>query len=263
MAAKKAAAKTTALVPWDKKFAEYATESKEQVKNIVTGGLSLKFGHNSIEVGGSSLPGGRVECIILGTAALNAWYRKAYDSNDVTIPDCYAMSSIADDPDMAPHVDAPDKQAALCADCPKNEFGTAKVGRGKECGNNLRLAVILGKDAKDADGVVVAEMATAKISPTNMKHYKGYLDSVVEEHGRPLWAVVTEITSHDDKKTQIRLEFKMVDLIEDDDILLALEKRYKKIRDEKLLLRPYAPLAEKPKKPTTGKSSKFAGKKAR
>ena len=265
MAAKKAAAKTTALAKWDEKFAKYAKEGKEQLKNIATGGIGVRFGHGTITVAGNAIPGGKLECVIIGTAALNAWYIKAYNADEASAPDCYALANDVDDPAMAPHPQATSKQSPTCAECEKNQFGTASTGRGKACGNNLRLGLLTADDASDAEGAVTAELATAKISPTNRKAYKAYTDMLEEEHGRPVWAAVTEIQSFHDDKTQIRLEFKLVDPIEDDAILQALEKRYLKIRDEGTLLRPFAMIdksAQKKAGSSAGKSKKFAAKKA-
>jgi hypothetical protein len=266
MATKKAApakpAKSTALIPWNEKFAKYAKEGKEQIKNIGTGGVSVKFGRNTITVGGVTVPGGKMEAVIIGSCALNAWYEADFDPNDAQPPDCYAFSVIADDPDMAPHESAANKQSDNCADCEKNQFGTAKTGRGKACSNNIRLGLITGKDASDANGASSAELAVAKVSPTNLKNYAGYIKSLDDEHGRPIWSVVTEISSHDDPKTQIRLEFRLVDLIEDEALLATLEKRFLGIQGK--LQTPYGPPIDRPK-PAARKSvnQKFAGKAGR
>lgn len=261
MASKKAAKSTTALVKWDEKFSKYAKETKDQVVNIGTGGLSVKFGRGSITVGETPVKGGALECIVVGHCALNRWNEAAYDADNKQPPDCYAFSLISDDPETAPHPAATNKQAEKCADCDKNVFGSAITGKGKACGNTIRLGLITAKDAEDAASISAAELASAGVSPTNLSRFKKYLDTVLEEHGRPLWAVITEITSHNDEKTQIRLEFKMVSLIEDDDVLQALEKRYLKVQD--VLQKPFAaPSEKKPAgKKATGGNKKFAAKK--
>ena len=260
MAGKKAV-KTTALVPWNEKFAKYAKAAKEQIKNIGVGGVGIKFGRNSITVGGVAVPGGKMECVILGSCALNAFYEEAYDPDSPTPPACYAFSVVSDDPDMAPHEQVPDKQSVLCTDCPKNQFGTASVGRGKACGNKIKLGILVAADIEEAVGISTAELGTALVSPTNLKNYAGYVKAVAEEHGRPLWAVVTEISSHDDPKTQIRLEFKLVELIENDDILEALEKRADQDKLQEVLQQPFTAATERPAKPARGSANKkFAAK---
>jgi len=268
--AKKAPAKSagkagTAIVRWDEKFSKYAKESKEQVANVGTGGgVSVSFGHGTITVAGSVIKSGKMECVVVGSCALNKWYKTQYNPDDRQPPDCYALAVISDDPDMAPHAQASDKQSAKCADCEKNQFGTANTGRGKACGNTIRLALLTGEDASDAESVAAAELATASVSPTNRKYYSEYVDTLLEEHGRPPWAVVTEVQSHHDDKTQIRLEFRMVSLIEDDDVLTALEKRFLKVQD--FLQKPFSAPIERAKAPASkakaGGSQRFAGKKA-
>lgn len=260
--------KSTALVPWSEKFAAYAKQSTEQVKDI-GGGVGIQFGHNDITVAGKSV-GKTIEVIILGSCPHNRWFKEGYDKDNKQPPDCYAfapldpehpgLTLLGSDPNMAPHSAVKNKQAEKCCDCEKNVFGSAKTGRGKDCTNTLRLGCLLGKDVEDGDGAKSAELATAGASPTNLKHYKKYVDMLADDHGRPPWAVVTEITSHDDKETQIRLEFKMVNEIEDDEVLEELEKRFLKIQDE--LQKPYPAPSEKgaaTAKTGAGKSAKFAG----
>ena len=259
-------AKTTAIVPWTEKFAKYAKQSTEQLKGIGAGGVGVKFGRGSISVGGLPVPSGQLECIVLGSCALNKWYDGDYDPNDAQPPDCYAFAIVTTDEDMAPHADSTSPQSEKCADCEKNQYGTARTGRGKACANTLRLGLIVAKDADDAASISTAEMATAGVSPTNLKNYAGYVKALEEEHGRPPWAVVTQISSHDDPKTQIRVEFKMVSLIEDDEVLEALEKRFLKIQDA--LQQPYGPKIDRPapapapRGRAVASNAKFAGKSA-
>jgi hypothetical protein len=265
MATKKAVAKKpgTAIMPWTDKFAKYAKESKEQVANVGTGGgVSVSFGHGTITVGGSIVKSGRLECVVLGSCALNKWYKTQYNPDDRQPPDCYALAVISDDPEMRPHPQATDKQSEDCTSCDKNVFGSANTGRGKACGNTIRLGLFTAEDASDAESIAAAELATAGVSPTNRKYYSEYVDLLMDEHGRPPWAVVTEIQSHHDDKTQIRLEFRMVSLIEDDDVLQALEKRFLKVQEK--LQQPFsAPIDRKaaPAGKKAGASQRFAAKK--
>ena len=263
---KKSASKSTALVPWTERFAKYAQQTTEQVKNIGGSSLSVSFGRGSITIGDAKVPGGRLECVILGSCALNRFYKKDWDPNDKQPPDCYAFALVSDDPEMRPHPQASDKQSEDCASCPQNVFGSAKTGRGKACANTIRLGLITAKDAEDADSAAAAELATAGVSPTNRAHYAAYAKALLEDHGRPPWSVVTEISSYDDPKTQIRLEFKMVETIDDDDVLKALEKRFLSIQDK--LQTPYAAPVDRKAANAKGEkavaaSRKFVGGKGR
>lgn len=252
--------KSKALVPWKEKFAGYAKDTRKQVENV-GGGVGIKFGRGSIQVGGIPVKGGKLECVIIGSCALNAWFEDDYNKDDVQPPDCYAFAINVGDEDMKPHEKAESPQHEDCAGCPQNQFGTAKTGKGKACSNRVRIGAIAAKDAKDADTVVSAQLAIGSVSPTNLKHWAAYVKLLDEMDGGPRqpWNVVTEIQSFDDQDTQIRLEFRLVETIDDGDILTALEKRYNKVQDA--LQVPYGPKIERAKGPAAGGSRKFAGAK--
>lgn len=261
MATKKvAASKSTSLVRWDEKFAKHAKDNKEQVKNIGTGGQSITFKPGAIYINkDTKVANNKLETVILGFCALNRWNAEAYDSSNPQPPDCYAFSVMVDDPEMGPPA-LPNRQSDKCFDCDKNVFGTATNGKGKACANTIRMGALTGKDCEDASSIAAAELYTAGISPTNLTHFKKYQDQVMEDTGRPLWAVVTEIQSQPDPKTQIRLEFKLVSLIEDDEVLTALEKRVEKIQEA--LQKPFSAPTDRKPPIQAGGNKKFAAKKA-
>lgn len=244
--AKKAAKKSpgTALAKWDEKFAQHIKSGLDKMKGIGFGGLAIKFGRGKIEVGDSAFKDGKVEVVIIGFNAMNAWYESAYDATAITPPTCYALGD--DHENLIPHekVPAKDRQADCCNNCDKNVLGSAPVGKGKACGNRERLAVLLASDCSDGPSAGTAEMATGSLSPTNVSAFKEYLDNIAAQEKRPVWAVVTEITSEDDAKTQIKVSFKLVETIDDDDVLLALEKRLEKANE--VLFMPYTPVQEAP-----------------
>lgn len=261
MALKKTAANKgagTAIVKWDDKFAKYAKESKEQIANVGDIGMSVRFGRGSISVGDLQVKNNQLDCVVIGHAAVNTFYEGAWDPNERTPPTCFAIASNFGDPEMKPHPNVLHPVNGQCKGCPHNEYGTASTGKGKACANKLRIGLVTAKDV--GDDAAQAQLATAMISPTNVRRYKKYLDYVLEEHGRPLWAVVTRIQSFDDPKTQIRLEFSMVEAIDDNETLDALENRYLKIQE--MLQQPFQSASDEPKaapakKPAVG--SRFAG----
>lgn len=261
---KKQESKSKALVPWSEKFAGYAKANKQQVANIGGGGPTVKFGPGRINVAGGDLPGGKLECVIIGYCSFNGWYGgKPYDPDDPQPPLCYAFSELGGD-EMAPHEKATEPQSDTCKGCEHNEFGTAAVGRGKACGNNIRLALLTAKDCEDADFIATAELALAKVSPTNLKAWKGYVNAITDgDEPRPLWAVVTEITSKPTASGMAGhdLEFRKLDDIEENDVLSALEARFLKVQDT--LQQPFSPPVERVKKQSrnnnsVAKSNKFA-----
>lgn len=252
-AAKKSTSGSKAIVRWDEKFAKYAKEGKEQFKNVTVSGVGVKFGRGSISVNDSPIQGGKLDCVIIGQCGLNKWYAGIYDPDSKEIPDCYAFAVLPNDPDMKPHPDCGDPQAEDCASCDKHPLGTDNRGRGRACPTTARIGLLTAKDVGEGDAAT-AELAVGGVSSTNVKHLKAYVEWLESEHGRPLWAVVTRIQSFDDPKTQIRLQFEFVELVEDDDTLDALEKRYLKIQD--VLQQPYQKVENAaPTKKTTAKKT--------
>ena len=87
---------------------------------------------------GSEIDGAEGICgFIIAHFTTRTYYAKPYDSKGEKIPpDCRSSNSIVPDNDV------PDKQSPDCASCPHNQFGTAKVGKGKACKEYIRLFIV-------------------------------------------------------------------------------------------------------------------------
>jgi hypothetical protein len=122
--------------------------------------------------------------------------------------------------------------------------------------------LITANDAQDLDVLATVDLATAKLSPTQLKAWAGYVRSLgeLDKGPRPPWSVVTEIKGFPDQKNQYRLEFRLVETIDDPDTLAVLKKRVDKVQE--FLQQPYGPPIARDKKSgkkgNVGKNSKFA-----
>ena len=87
---------------------------------------------------------------------------------------------------MTPTDNSPNKQADSCQGCPMNEFGSS--GEGKACKNG-RLLAVLPPDADDKTDLWLLE-----VSPTAIKGFDGYVNSVVRQFGVPPVGVVTTVS---------------------------------------------------------------------
>lgn len=269
--APKKTTESTAMIPWEQRFAVMATAGVAQVANIGANIHQIKFDRGFIKVDDAEIKSGKLECIIAGFVAHNRWNEKPWNPDDPQPPDCYAFSLILEDKteETKPHAAAPKKQNEDCLTCVKNVYGSARVGDGKACANTARLGIFIGNDLKNAESVAKAEMYTGSVSPTNVKYLSAYLKQLETVHKRPIWAAVTEITSNSDPKTQIKLEFKMVSLLKDAKIIEAL---YERIKPEPLpslasaitetLIKPYSASVDKKAGAKNSKNQKFAAKKA-
>lgn len=122
---------------------------------------------NSISVKGKvfTFPDGKssngpIQVIVLDHRNVNTHYPGAYNPQQITPPDCYAIGTIIDD--MAPAADVKNPYADACGGCLKNAWGSGNGGRGKACQNTVRLAVVPPDADADTDPM------TIKISPTGL-----------------------------------------------------------------------------------------------
>src|SRR5690606_5182325 len=128
----------TELVDWRAKLGAMTqrvieTEQPDYVNISFKGGI---FTINEEPVANN-----RLEMIILDYRFENAWYRDNYNPNRPTAPQCRALSYGGVDRD--PSEKSEERQSDLCDTCPKNEWGSDRNGgRGKDCKNSRRLAVI-------------------------------------------------------------------------------------------------------------------------
>lgn len=137
-----------------------------------------------------------IRVVIVDFVSENRFYESAYDKDSVEPPACFSIDPLPNK--MVPSANSPVKQAESCGECPMNQFGSK--GKGKACGNTRVLAV-LPEDA-DAD----TPIWIIKVSPTGLKAFDGYVQSVARTFQAPPVAVVTEI-SFDDSKDYPSLVF--------------------------------------------------------
>jgi len=147
-----------------------------------------KFSIGDVKLGTS------LSCVVLSDVFDHAWYDRKYDpsSDDVYPPACFAIST--DQSTLEPHEDAPNKQAKMCDECDKNEFGSSENGKGKACRNGRRLLIASVTDGK----VNFGDLAIVNISPTALKGYSKYVKSINNIKQLPVWSVATTLTFDED-----------------------------------------------------------------
>lgn len=85
-------------------------------------------------------PASSIQVVILAANPNKSkvYYEHGYEEGSTDKPDCYSNDGIA------PAADAQSPQAKKCATCPHNQWGsriTDNGGKGKACGDSMRLAV--------------------------------------------------------------------------------------------------------------------------
>jgi hypothetical protein len=246
-----------ALTNWKEELAQSAKAQVASEETAASGGgrfFSLRAGQLSFD--DAPLPGNQMAVIILDSLMENVFYEGAFDPDQKTPPTCFGFGRDAKTiavhekvfehpdtftPQCGPEGGQPDNPEYLCDECPMNQWGTADTGRGKACSNRRRLALIpagtykpLGKgggfDLELFDEPAPfreADTAYMKIPVMSVKGFATYLKQIAEQFERPLWGVVTRVYVEPDPKSQFRVKFELLEVIENDDIMEALAARHK------------------------------------
>lgn len=110
------------------------------------------------------------------------YYDKAYEEGDDSKPICYSADGVV------PAADAADKQAAKCALCPMNQWGsriTDNGSRGKACADSRRMVVIPAGDMRQAPMLLRVPAASLKVLTA--------YSNVLKKRDAPYQAVITRI----------------------------------------------------------------------
>ncbi len=245
-----------ALTKYKARLAEaahgYASEETEGGSFISTRGGILKLGEEE-------MPGNQMLVVILDAIHENTYYTDAFDPDNVLPPKCFAFGR--SEREMEAHEDVPDvasdesyfelqSETGMCKDCEWSKFGSAERGRGKACTNRRRLAVIpAGRFEKagkrdysmevydDIDHFKNADLAFLKIPPTSIKEWSRYVKFLNREHNVPPFAVLTHIYIEPDPKTQFKVMFDFVEVLEGEDLLDTLFDRHEEAKE--VIEQPY------------------------
>jgi hypothetical protein len=209
----------TAMVAWDEALAARAQASKKAEASTSVGSfISTKGG--ILSYGGNTAPDNKMLVVIIDAIMENQLYEGKYDPNMPAGPVCYAFGR--DEDEMAPHEKVEEPVNDTCKGCPNNEWGSADTGKGKACKNVRRLAVITA-DMLDggAEAITEAEVAYMKLPVTSVKGWASYVNQLAATSKPPL-AFVTEISVVPDTVSQFKVQFHVIEEIDDGDLIGAL-----------------------------------------
>lgn len=237
--------------------AEWAAKLAAQAKDVAAkerpsvSKISLRSG--IISIGGNPVKGNALPCVILVAGHRNAYYDKPFDPNNLMNPVCFALA--LDDEGMEAHENVPDDNVPgddpkkerpsprACDGCEMNAWGSdpRPNSRGKACKETRRLCLLPADAIADAETCAKAEMAIVDIPVTSGKNYSNFVNTVATSANVPPWAVLATMSCFPDAKTQFRVEFTPMRVINDVEVLMALEKR--QAEAERLVLLPYDEVA--------------------
>ena len=280
MAARKPKDPGTDLVDWEKEMEAQAALAAAAQRSAGGGGkfFSMKAGVLSFD--GSPLPGNRMAVVILADTMENSYYDKPFTEGEKASPVCFAFAKHEEA--LEPHTAVDndpyfERQHDVCNGCPRNEWGSARVGKGKACSNVMRLAMISagtfseqgsGRSKKlefdglidDEDHYAKAETAFLKLPVMSVKNYAAWVKDVAATLKRPPHGVFAEVWLEPDPRSQFKVMFEVIDKVPNE-LLRVIMDRHK--REQEAIDFPYSPPqteeAEAPK-PT---NTKLSGKRKR
>lgn len=190
--------KSTLPANWEAKMQEYATKGRQQVAKMGTS-QRLKTSGGILTYMDAPVPGNAMDAVILAAAPENAYYEGAYDPQNTTPPVCYAFGqwdTVIDSngSGLSPHPDSPKKQAATCAECKWNKFGTAEKGKGKACKNSVQVMLFHADALKKKGGVSEAEVVSLSIPPTSGGGFKAWIKEMESLSNLPPFGFATNIS---------------------------------------------------------------------
>lgn len=230
--AKNKAQTGTEVVDWEEEMKRQAQVASATQRSAGGGGSFFSLQGGILTYDKTPLPGNQMAVVILADIMENSWYDGPFDPNTPASPKCFAFGH--EEADMEPHeaVDNDpyfDRQHPQCNGCPRAEWGSAPVGRGKDCKNVMRLALISAGAYKpqgkgrnptfdlemfdDPTHFQKTEVAFLKVPVMSVKNYAKYVKQLAADLNRPPHGVFTNIYVEPDPKSQYRVGFELIDTV--------------------------------------------------
>ena len=150
---------------------------------------------------GLELPTGarmaKISAVVVDMVYINTWYNKRYIAGQVESPACWALN--ANFAELAPDKSVEKPAHATCEGCPNNEWDSGPGGRGKACGNKVRLAIVT------PDSTNESPVFTVDLPPTSQSGFVNLLRKLAV----PIQSVVLSI-EQDPKSEYPKLLFNTV-----------------------------------------------------
>lgn len=192
--ARRAKPKGTALMSPKDVDDYYRKKAEAQAARLPAGeGNKISIRGGKFTYRGANL-GDELTVVIVAFGFENAFYTESFDPDDRRPPACAAVGF--DQAALVPMANAPERQAASCAECEHNKWGSAEKGRGKACKNVIRLALI-GAAELDADPSAI-DVLRLDVPPTSNANFNKFVKGADKVLHRPPEGLITVISFDDD-----------------------------------------------------------------
>lgn len=235
--------KSTEVLDWQKEMEQQAELAAGAQRASGGGGKFFSIKGGILSYDGTPMPGNQMAVIVLADILENSYYETAYDPDTPASPVCFAFAKHEEA--LEPHSAVDNdpyfkRQHDVCRGCPQNEWGSARTGRGKACGNVQRLAMIpaglyqaQGKGRNityeleqydDPEHFAKAEVAFMKLSVMNVRHYATFVKQVAADLRRPPHGIMVNVFVEPDPKSQFRVGFELIDNVPDEFMSIIMKR---------------------------------------
>lgn len=197
-------------LPADISLAEQIRKDLENLSNQVQGAAVQRI---RMSAKGFTTPDGEtgptITGVIVDFASANNHYPNAFDRDNPSPPNCFAVSKVIDE--LKPDPASPEPQAESCAVCPKNQFESG-VGKSKACKNTRVLAIMQENPAEDSPIWILS------VPPSSIRYFDTYVSTTLSgRHNIPPICALTEV-SMDANQDFAAPRFKFVRLLEENEL---------------------------------------------
>ena len=147
--------------------------------------------------------------IALDFVHAQTYYDTKFDPDNPAPPACHALSATGDD--MQPFAKSPQKQNEFCDCCELNAWGSADVGRGKACAQQIKIALVA---AGPGETLASCEMAIMTLPPTSLKNWNAYVKQLAKAHNLPPFAFYTRFSFEENEEWPV-LTFEAESMVAD------------------------------------------------
>lgn len=217
-ASKKEVKTTSTHLPADLSLQEQIKKDLAEVASQVEGGGQVE----RIRMSGKGFTtpdgetGATLECVIVDFASANNHYPEAFDRDNPTPPNCFAVGKIPSQ--LVPSSQSSEPQAESCAECPKNKFESG-AGKSKACKNTRALGIMQVGATEDSPIWVLS------VPPGSMRYFDTYVSTTLRgRHGVTPGMVVTTI-SMEAAKDYAAPRFKMERMLSDEEMAFYFSRK--------------------------------------
>lgn len=154
------------------------------------------------------------------------YYEKNYEEGDDAAPDCWSVNGVH------PDTTAPKKQAAECASCPMNQWGSRVTDAGKKakkCSDNRRIAVVpAARKSADADASVLENEVYGgpmlmRIPPASLSDMAAFARDLKKRYPAENYNSIVTLIGFDPDTSYPKLTFKALRRLSDDEKELVIQ----------------------------------------